>query len=288
MELSINDYVVEVNETNAQQILIEESSKRPVVVDFWADWCAPCKTLMPLLEKLADEYQGDFLLAKVNADEQQMITSQFGVRSLPTVVIMKDGQPVDGFAGAQPETAIREILDKHLPKPFEKTFQAGMAKMAEENWAEAVPFLKDAMAESNDRADIVLQLALAYMELNRVDEVEGLLAKVKMVDQDALYEQLKARVELHQASAKSPEIQALEQRLNENPDDKEAAFQLAVQFSQGNHYRDALELLLNLLRQDLGYADGQARKAFTDILTTLGQGDALAIEYQRKFYTLLY
>ena len=107
----MSDYIVNIDETNAQQYLIEESMNRPVVVDFWADWCEPCKVLMPLLEKLANEYQGQFLLAKVNADEQQMIAQQLGVRSLPTVMVIKEGQPVDGFVGAQPETQVREMSD---------------------------------------------------------------------------------------------------------------------------------------------------------------------------------
>lgn len=115
----MSDYIVNIDETNAAALLIDESNRRPVVVDFWADWCEPCKVLMPLLEKLAHEYQGAFLLAKVNADEQQGITQQFGVRSLPTVMVIQNGQPVDGFAGAQPETAVRELLGKYLPKPWD-------------------------------------------------------------------------------------------------------------------------------------------------------------------------
>ena len=111
----MNEHIVDIDETNAQALLIEESHKRPVVVDFWADWCEPCKTLMPLLEKITTEYDGAFLLAKVNADTQQMIAQQFGVRSLPTVMVIQNGQPVDGFMGAQPETAVRELLQKYLP-----------------------------------------------------------------------------------------------------------------------------------------------------------------------------
>ena len=95
----MSDFIVNIDESNAARLLIEESQVRPVVVDFWADWCEPCKVLMPMLEKIATEYQGAFLLAKVNADEQQNIAQQFGVRSLPTVMVIKDGQPVDGFAG---------------------------------------------------------------------------------------------------------------------------------------------------------------------------------------------
>ena len=108
----MSDFVVNIDETNAARLLIEESNIRPVVVDFWADWCEPCKTLMPLLEKIANEYQGAFLLAKVNADEQGMIAQQFGVRSLPTVMIIQGGQPVDGFQGAVPESQIKDFVKK--------------------------------------------------------------------------------------------------------------------------------------------------------------------------------
>ena len=99
--MNASAHIVEIDESNAQQLLIEESMTRPVVVDFWADWCGPCKQLMPILERLADEYQGAFLLAKVNADEQQMLAQQLGVRSLPTVMVLKEGQPIDGFSGAR-------------------------------------------------------------------------------------------------------------------------------------------------------------------------------------------
>jgi len=128
----VSNHIVEISQENAQALLIDESFKRPVLIDFWADWCAPCKSLMPILETLANEYAGAFLLAKVNADEQQAITSQFGVRSLPTVMLVKDGQPVDGFTGAQPEPQVRELLEKYLPKPWDLQLQSANELISQE------------------------------------------------------------------------------------------------------------------------------------------------------------
>ena len=136
--------VVDIDQNNAQQYLIDESFNRLVVVDFWADWCAPCKQLMPLLEKLADEYTGAFLLAKINADEQQGISQQLGVRSLPTVMVFKDGQPVDGFAGAQPETAVREMLQKHLPSPWDAKIAEATELLDQGDTAGALALLRAA------------------------------------------------------------------------------------------------------------------------------------------------
>lgn len=284
----MSEHIVDIDQSNAQQLLIEESFDRPVLVDFWADWCGPCKSLMPILEKLAREYAGQFLLARINADEQQMIAGQFGVRSLPTVMLMKDGQPIDGFMGAQPETAVRELLEKHLPKPWDLMLEQAKALLAAGDFNEALPILRQAHQQSSERADIGLALAQVYLELNRTAEAESIIAKIPMVDQDAAYEQVKAQLELKQQAAKSPELEALEKKHRENPDDLDAAYQLAVQYSQDGHHREALELLYSILQKNLNFGDGAAKKAMMDMIASLGKGDPLAVEYQRKVYTLLY
>ncbi len=281
-------FKVDVNQHNAKEVLIDESFKRPVMVDFWADWCAPCKSLMPILEKLATEYNGAFLLAKVNADQEQMISSQFGVRSLPTVMIMKDGQPVDGFMGAQTEVEVRQLLEKYLPKPWDLQLEEARQLIADEQFSEAIPLLKDAASTSGQRADIVMTLASAYIALKRLGEAEVLLEGVKMVDQDAFYEQLMAQLELAQNAEKAPEISALEAELAQRPGDADVQFQLAVQYSQHQYHREALELLFGLLQAKLDARDGEVRRVFTDVLAVLGKGDPLAVEFQRKLYSLLY
>lgn len=284
----MSPHIIDITQENAQQVLVEESRSRLVVVDFWADWCEPCKSLMPILEKLANEYNGQFLLAKLNADELQPIAQQLGVRSLPTVMIFKDGQPVDGFAGLQPETEIRAILQKHLPAPWEALIEQANALMQEEKFSDALPLLLQAYRESEEKASIGVGLAQVYLHLNRCDEAEALLDKVMMVDQDAAYEQAMALLKLKREAASSPEMKALEEKHATNPDDMETAYLLSVQYSQHGKPREALDLLLGLLRKNLNYDDGAAKKAYMDIVTSLGQGDPLAVEYQRKIYTLLY
>jgi putative thioredoxin len=284
----MSNFIVNIDESNAAQLLIDESYKRPVVVDFWADWCEPCKVLMPLLEKIANEYKGAFLLAKVNADQQQMITQQFGVRSLPTVMVMQNGQPVDGFAGAQPETQVRQMLEKYLPKPWDGLLQTAMEAMDAGNFSAALSPLRQAWEDSGRRLDITLAYARALIESLRLDEAETVLATVRLADQDAAWEQLRAQLEIKREAAKSPEIEALEQRLAAAPDDLDLRHQLAVQYTNSGQFKDAMECLIGILRVDLGHGDGATKKLLLDTIASLGKGDPLAAEYQRKLYSLLY
>lgn len=284
----MSEFVVDISYENAQQLIIDESHKRLVVVDFWAEWCEPCKNLTPVLEKLAAEYQGQFLLAKINADDQQVLASQFGVRSLPTVMLIKGGQPIDGFAGAQPESEVRKLLEQHLPKPWDLMLEEAIPLIQAEDYAAALTLLKPAYQDSNAQSDITFAYVKALIGAKRLDDAEAVLAEIKLADQGAEFAQLKAQLELAQEAKKSPEIEALEQELAAAPEDPSLALKLAVQYAQNDHVKDALELLLGLLRKDLGAADGEARKAYTDILQSLQKGDSIAAEYQRKLYTLLY
>ena len=281
-------HVVDVDETNAQQLLIEESTQRLVMVDFWADWCEPCKTLMPLLEKLADEYRGQFLLARVNADEQQGIAGQLGVRSLPTVMLIKDGQPVDGFVGAQPEAQIRALLDKHLPKPWDGLLDQARQLLAAGSVGEALPLLRRAWEESGHRQDITLAYCSALIESKRLDEAEQVLDGVRQADRDGDWEQLHASLQIQREAAHSPEIKALQGQVADQPGNLDLRHQLAVQYSSQGMHKDALETLYDILAQDRDHGDGSTRKTLLDTIATLGKGDPLAAEYQRKLFGLMY
>jgi putative thioredoxin len=282
------ELMVEITRENAQRMLIEESRSRPVLIDFWADWCSPCKMLLPILEKLVREYAGQVLLAKVNCDELQPIAQQFGVRSLPTVILMKDGQPVDGFVGAQPESAVRAMLEKHLPKPWDVSIQEALRLLHEGDVAGALAPARRAYEESRQRADIAKVYADVLIELNRVDEAQIVLDSIPMVDQDGDYERLIAALQLKKQAADTPEIQALLEAQQRAPEDMDIGYQLAVQYSQAGRSREALELLIAILRRDREFRGGEARKTMLDIIRALGKGDPLAAEYQRKLFALMY
>ncbi|HDI3032275.1 TPA: co-chaperone YbbN [Cronobacter turicensis] len=279
--------IINLSEANLHQIL-EQSMNVPVLFYFWSDRSQHCQQLTPVLEKLANQYQGQFILAKVDCDNEQAIAGQFGLRAIPTVYLFSQGQPVDGFQGPQPEEAIRALLDKVLPREEELKAQEAMALMQEGKNADALPLLKDAWQMSNQASEIGLLLAQVQIALNRSEDAEAVLKTIPLQDQDTRYQSLVAQIDLLKQAADTPEIQQLQQQVQQNPDDAQLASQLALQLHQVGRNEEALELLFDHLKKDLNAADGQARKMFQEILAALGTGDALASKYRRQLYSLLY
>ncbi|MEO3989659.1 co-chaperone YbbN [Pseudocitrobacter cyperus] len=279
--------IVNITEANLHQTL-EQSVTTPILFYFWSERSQHCLELTPVLEKLATQYNGQFILAKVDCDAEQMVASQFGLRAIPTVYLFQNGQPVDGFQGPQPEEAIRALLDKVLPREDELKAQQAMELMQEGNYAEALPLLKDAWSMSNQDSQIGLLLAETQIALNRSEDAETVLKTVPLQDQDTRYQGLMAKIELLKQAADTPEIQQLQQQVEQSPDDAALASKLALQLHQVGRNEEALELLFAHLQKDLTAADGQARKMLQEILAALGTGDALASKYRRKLYSLLY
>jgi len=279
--------IVEINETNLHQTL-EQSMQVPVLFYFWSERSQQCQHLTPLLERIAQEHAGQFILAKLDCDANPAVAQQFGLRSIPTVYLFQNGQPVDGFQGPQPEEAIRALLEKVLPKEEELKAQQAALLIAEGNLIDALPLLKDAWQLSNQNSEIGFMLAEVLIGLNRSDEAEAVLNVVPLQDQDTRYQGLVAQIELLKQAADTPEIQQLQQQVADNPEDAELATKLALQLHQVGRNEEALELLFGHLKKDLTAAEGQARKTLQDILAALGTGDALASKYRRQLYSLLY
>lgn len=279
--------IVTINETNLHQTL-EQSMQIPVLFYFWSARSQHCQELTPLLERLAQEYAGQFILAELDCDAEPAVAQQFGLRSIPTVYLFQNGQPVDGFQGPQPEEAVRALLHKVLPKEEELKAQQAMALMQEGNVLEALPLLKDAWQLSNQNSEMGFLLAEALIKLNRSDEAQAVLDVVPLQDKDTRYQGLIAQIDLLKQAADTPEIQQLQQQMAAEPDNAELATKLALQLHQVGRNEEALALLFSYLKKDLAAADGQARKILQEILAALGTGDALAAKYRRQLYSLLY
>ncbi|GKW02831.1 tetratricopeptide repeat protein [Pectobacterium carotovorum] len=279
--------IVDVNESNLHQVL-EHSMTLPVLFYFWSGRSQHCLELEPVLDKLAQEYAGQFVLAKVDCDTEQRVAAQFGLRSIPTVYLVKDGQPQDGFQGPQPEEAIRELLKRALPKEEELKVAQAQQLIQEDKLPEAMQLLKDAWQLSQQRSDIGLMLAEVQIQIKRSEEAEAVLATIPLQDRDTRYHSLVAQIELLKQAADTPEIQHLQQQLDADPQNADLAVQLALQLHQVGRNEEALELLMGFLKKDLAVANGSARKTLMDIMAALGTSDALAARYRRQLYSLLY
>ncbi|MGG5838133.1 co-chaperone YbbN [Huaxiibacter chinensis] len=279
--------IVNITEANLQQTL-EQSMVKPVLFYFWSERSQHCLELTPVLDRLAAQYNGQFILAKLDCDAEQRVAAQFGLRAIPTVYLFQNGQPVDGFQGPQPEEAIRALLEKVLPREEELKAQEAMALMQKGHYDQALPLLKDAWQLSHQDSQIGLLLAETQIALNRSEDAQAVLDTVPLQDQDTRYQGLIAQIELLKQAADTPEIQQLQQQVADHPDDAALASQLALQLHQVGRNEEALELLFAHLSTDLTAADGQARKVFQEILAALGTGDALASRFRRQLYALLY
>lgn len=279
----------DVNADNFDTYVLQNSHQVPVLVDFWADWCAPCKMLMPLLSKLAEEYQGRFLLAKVNSDEQQELSTRYGVRSLPTVMVFRNGEIVDQFMGAQPESVVRELLDRHIERESDKQRAEAAALMQAGDREAAGRLLREAMAADPDNHRVLIDLAEWLIAEQAFDEAEALLQGLPADKRDdESVRQLQSKLQLARSTANAPDEASLRQRIEANENDLEARYLLAMQCIARGDYEQGLELLMSVLRANLNYADGAARQAMLDTFELLGNSGERVSHYRRQLATLLY
>lgn len=278
--------IVDITLENFQQVMIQESQSKLVLVDFWADWCEPCKDLMPILEKIAAQYSEHLILAKVDCDAQQEVAAQFGIRSLPTVMVVQNGQPVDGFAGVQPESQIREMLAKYLPNPEDELLAQASDVIQQGDYTAAFPIAKQAFETNPDNVDGKYLYIDCLIETGAINQASELLTTIGLVDQDNRYQVLTGKIELAQQAANSPEIQQLQQTVEQAPDNLQAKVELAVALQQAHRAEEALSLLLAVLQRDLAFGD--AKKLMLDMINALPDGEPLKSQYRRKVYSLLY
>ncbi|NIY84456.1 co-chaperone YbbN [Vibrio hepatarius] len=280
-------FIVELNEQNFRQVL-EGSVQTPVLIHFWAPMSQESAQIIPDLQTLAQQYNGAFTLALLNCEQEQLIASQFGVQALPTIALFINGQPVDGLGGPQELTAIQAMLAKHLPSQEEMSLKQALEFVQQQQYAQALPILQQLPAEMQQKGDVKLAMIECYLETQDFTQAKSLLENIPLEYKDNYYKSLVAKLELHEQSANSPEIQSLEAALANNPTDSKVAAELALSYHQVSRDEEALELLWGFLRKDLNAQDGELKKHFMDILAALGQGNAISAKYRRQLYSLLY
>ncbi|MET0809278.1 MAG: thioredoxin [Pseudoxanthomonas sp.] len=270
--------------------VLQKSMQTPVLVDFWATWCGPCKTLGPMLEKLAGEFNGGFLLAKVDVDKEQEIAAAFQIRSVPTVFLVKGGQIVDGFPGAVPEGQLREFLKQHGVEPAAAANQdpaPDTASLPLDPHAEVMALRKAIEAEP-DKAELKLDLALALLKTGAAAEAENLLdALPANLETDDRAIRARSRLGFAALLRDAPPAEVLEAALAANPDDLRARHLLGVQQLLGGKPQAGLDQFIEMLRRDRGYEDGLPRKTLIDAFRVVDDEDLVG-QYRRKMSSLLF
>ena len=283
-------HVIDVNEANFEQAVLEASARAPVVVDFWAPWCAPCRALGPVLERLAAEYEGRFTLAKVNADESPTLTAQFGVRGIPSVKAIVNGALVDEFTGAPPEPMVREFIERVLPSPSEELrLQAAHAYFADRDSTRAPGLLEQAAKSDPGNEAVRIDQAEIHLDLNELDAARKLLDSLGgLAQMDDRVVALRARLDLAQGAAQAGDEATLESRIAQEPGDLEARLQLAQILVARERYDAALGHLLEIVKRDRRFRDDAGRKTMLEVFTLLGQDNELVAEYRRRLASAMY
>ena len=286
-------YAKDVNQADFDEQVVKVSFKQPVVIDFWAPWCGPCKTLKPLLEKLADDYDGKFILAKVNSDENQELSAQYAVRSIPSVKAMVNGKMVDEFSGALPEGEVRKWLDKIITSPFLSPLD-GMRKAARQFFdsgdvAGALNQLAAASALEPGNEWVRVDAAEIMLVQGETDEGKRLLDSLKTpeVVRDARVLKLLAHIKLTQMIVAGDDESSLTAAVTANPNDFEARLKLSTGLIAMQRYAEGMDQLLEIVQRDRKFQDDIGRKTLLEVLNLLGGQGELVTEYRRKLSSVM-
>ena len=283
------DNISDVTNENFQALVVERSSEVPVVVDFWAEWCAPCQMLMPVLKKLAEDYDGKFVLARVNTDEQQELAKTHGIRSLPTLHVYRHGEMVEEILAAQSEATLRIMLDRHIERPSDRIRAAAREAFQQGKHGDALSLLGAAIQNEPDNHQLALDYAELCMRCSEFDKADATIAALpRDVRDETAATRLRNLLDFAIAGKSAPGITALESTLSSEPDNMKARYQLGAQYVLSDRFEEALETFMQMFEYDRSFQDGVARKSLLAIFDLLNNEGDLVTRYRRKLFTLLH
>jgi len=287
--MSDSSYIFEADSSNFQQIVLEHSQQVPVLVDFWADWCQPCQMLMPILSKLAEEMQGAFILVKVNSDANQELAMQFGVRSLPTVKVFKNGEIVDEFMGVQPEPVIRELINKHRTRASEGLRQQAFHLYQTGEIADAADLMQQVVEAEPDYYDAVLDLVEMRLAQGQTENLEFTLQTLPadQVDQARL-QALSHQLKMIAMKSQAGDLDSLKAQLAEQPDNLQLMLDVAKASVAYGEIENGLALYFKIMQKDRQFEDDAGRKGLLATFEILDKVDPLIKQYRNKMFSLLH
>lgn len=295
-----SSYIFDADEQNFEDKVLQASMTTPVIVDFWAPWCGPCKQLMPVLEKVVQEEGGKVLMAKINIDENPQLAQAFKVQSVPTVYVLYQGQPVTAFNGVKPESELKKLITQLGQMSGGENQQAGQISVddmleaaekaaSENNYQDAYILFKQILAAEPENVAAYVGVIKALIAVDQIDDAKDMVvAASDNILADPRFEAAKKAIELADNAASADELGAMEAKLESAPDNHELRFELATACFGAKRYEEAIDHLVEIIKQDREWEDEKARKQLLEFFDLIGAADPVTLKGRRKLSTVLF